>query len=478
MKTFRKIVALLLAVLCLFVCVACKKGEDPAKSEDQESHKTREITLAASSLQLPEGSGFSISFSDKNDSFSGVKTALPASGNQYINDLFATKLREYINDNKPAGASLAAVDTEICYRSEDKYSFGFALYFDLSEGDAREVQRLFLSADLAGGALLKLSDFLKASYFENSTVDEYVRTYLSSEFSGQYDPAKADALHYTGEEYSGFYVSGAGAKLQLQENVGASSALSVYLSNAALALYKRSGEVSTEEPENNTPDNYQPAKSGEKVVAMTFDDGPGSSSTSRLLDYLQSNGYKATFFVNGYNYSNLETDENAKALVRRAASIGCEIGNHTYAHAYFNKLTPEQRSYEINHNADLIYAACGVMPTLMRAPGGIFIEGMPEESEYFYISWSVDGGPNYEDWRRKSDSDGGQAVADAYLSNIYPGCIVLMHDIYNNSVDAAIKIMNSLASQGYRFVTVSELLDLENKEPDGSIYTSQNSTLN
>lgn len=470
----RRIGLILLSVLFVLPLFACAtEPVDTDAGKDQTTQKTNVIQLKASDLTLPEGSAFSILFSEKSEQFGGIKTAVPTCGNQYLNDLIATSVKDHLIAKAPADSTAAAVDVEACVRSEELYSFSFALYYDLPN-DTREVVRFWLSADVGGGALLTIGDIIQANYFEKGVVNDYVRSYLKEHYAGAYDVTKADALSVSKTALDNFFVKEAGVALSLKEEIGAASALTVYVSNAALVLYGRRGTTSETEPESNYSSDYTPVTQGEKVVAMTFDDGPGYNTTPRLLDYLEKNNFKATFFVNGYNYSNLE-NESAKAIVRRAVSLGCEIGNHSYSHPYFNKLTPEQRTYQLEHNADLIEAACGIYPNLFRAPGGTFPQGMPEADDYFYIYWDADG----EDWKYKNSDDvNAQELANRYLKLIRSGSIVLMHDIYAKSVDAAIIIMNTLKAQGYRFVTVSELLDLKDQVPSGIIYTSQNGTRN
>ena len=460
--------------LCLIPgLVSCSDnsvGTNPSQNHNGE--QTKDIIFVASSLVLPENSAFSFQFLENNESLGGIKTVLPTCGNGFINDLILSTIKTRISAFLPNGTSPAAVDIEDCKKAGDAYSFSFAIYYNTPENE-RAVVRFWLTADVSQGKLLALGDFIKSAYFEKGIVDKYTQVYLKEIYLGKYDVQKAESLLLPAESVDNFYVCDAGVVILLSDKIGAESELEIYISDSAIVLFNRKGEVSTTEPSDSFDGNYEPAKDGEKVIAMTFDDGPGSTSTNRLLDYIDANDIKVTFFVNGYNYSNLEKDEIAKAKLRRAVELGCEIGNHSYSHPYFHNLTPEQRTYQLEHNADLIEEACGVYPNIFRAPGGIFPLGMPESEDYFYIYWNADG----EDWKYKSENDP-QALAQRYLNLIGSGSIVLFHDIYSNSVDAAIIVMNTLKAQGYRFVTVSELLDLRNKVPDGTIYTSQYGTRN
>ncbi len=481
-----RLISLLLSgvlVLSLFSCTRKPAEENPSLSS--------EIDLQANSLTLPEGSAFAIkTFSAEESSF-GIPTALPESSNTALNDAIQQKISSLLLAYKPVDGSLTALDIVNCKKSADRYSFAFKVFYKLPSGEQTE-KLVWLSADFAAGTLLTLGEILDKSYFENGLVTAFCRTTCSEKFSGSYNAEALSAFEVSGTTYDSFYINSDGVTIVMGDAIGATVAIEVFVSNSMLAVFLQnqgggassgnsgnggngaSGGSSGSGHVTQYPADYRPASVGEKVVALTFDDGPGYSSTPRLLDYLEEKGYKATFFVNGYNFSDL-TNPAAQAILKRAVSLGSEVGNHSYSHPDFCSITPDQRTYQLEHNAELIENACGVYPNLFRAPGGSFPQGMPEANDYFYIYWTADG----EDWKYKNDPDmDAQALADHYLKLIRSGSIVLFHDVYNKSVDAAIIIMDTLAKEGYRFVTVSELLDLRGKTPDGTIYVSQTTTRN
>ncbi len=479
-RTLRNGLCLILAILCLFCCFACvKEPEGPDDSTDptiQQTEQTPTITLAASTLQLPEESAFILSFFEADEKLGGIKSARPTSANAYLNDLILDQVQLQINSLAPSDSKAAALDVLAVYQVESTYSFEFLAYYDLSDG-SRKVAPFFVSTDFTSGTILTLGNRIRLSNFENGNANEYVPAYLAEHFAGQYQADLIPAI--TADQRDGFYVSAGGATLVYPAgSIGNTDRLSVYIGDAAISQYRRTGTTPTEAPADLSGGDYQPAGENEKVVAMTFDDGPGGASTARLLDYLEQNNIKATFFINARNVANLENSASDQALLQRMVSLNCEVGNHSYSHPYFSKISVSDRIYQVEHNAELIEAACGVYPNLFRAPGGIFMKNQAYADDYFFIDWTVDGGSGTEDWRCKNDGDGGVHVANAYLNYIGPGSIVLMHDIYENSVSAAIIIMSNLKAQGYRFVTVSELLDLKNKVPDGTIYTSQTTSRN
>ena len=188
------------------------------------------------------------------------------------------------------------------------------------------------------------------------------------------------------------------------------------------------------------------ANSGGKVIALTFDDGPGPY-TAQLLDILDQHSAKATFFLIGSKVS-AQAD-----VLRRMHARGHQLGNHSWSHPELPKLPVDQIAGEIDRTNDAIKQATGVKPTVMRPPYGAVNGVVLEQLRLRGMSsilWSVDT----RDWAdRNSDIVCSRAVAGAR-----PGAIILMHDIHQTSVGAVPCILNALKQQGYSFVTVQGLL--------------------
>lgn len=182
-----------------------------------------------------------------------------------------------------------------------------------------------------------------------------------------------------------------------------------------------------------------------KMVALTFDDGPGAY-TGRLLDCLERNHAKATFFMVGTNVANY------KSTVKRMANLGCELGNHSYNHSSFTSLSYDSMRWQVTTTNNLIYSAAGAYPTLFRLPYGNGYNSSTVLSalQLPSIYWSIDP----RDWANTGDP---QHTVNAVLDSVQSGDIVLMHDIYYSTVRAAETIIPSLISRGYQLVTVSEL---------------------
>ena len=188
------------------------------------------------------------------------------------------------------------------------------------------------------------------------------------------------------------------------------------------------------------------ANSGNKVIALTFDDGPGPY-TAQLLDILDQHGAKATFFLIGSKVS------GQASVVRNIQARGHQLGNHSWSHPELPKLPVGQIAGEIDRTNDAIKQATGIKPTVMRPPYGAVNSVVLEQLRLHGMSsilWSVDT----RDWAdRNSDIVCSRAVAGAH-----PGAIILMHDIHQTSVGAVPCILSALKQQGYSFVTVQGLL--------------------
>lgn len=191
--------------------------------------------------------------------------------------------------------------------------------------------------------------------------------------------------------------------------------------------------------------------SKDKLVALTFDDGPGKF-TAELLDYLAAHHVHATFFLVGRNAARYP------ALIKRMDAEGHAIGNHTQNHARLPRLSAAGVKKEINDCNAVIRAAVGHDAVMLRAPGGnanATVKAVAKDMGLPIVYWSVDT----KDWQSRN-TDKIVSVAFAAKGGIKDGSIVLMHDIYRTTVDAAKIIIPRLEAQGYRFVTVPELLAL------------------
>lgn len=187
---------------------------------------------------------------------------------------------------------------------------------------------------------------------------------------------------------------------------------------------------------------YEPDKKT-KMVALTFDDGPGKY-TAELLDILEANGAKATFFMLGS-----EIDEEGGGNIQRMQALGCELGNHSYGHPNLKTLNKDQIKEEFQKTDELIAKYVGTGSTVARAPFGEQNGDITSLIDKPFIFWNSDT----EDWKNRN----AQMNVDAVFSNVVDGDIFLMHDIWPETVESCKTIIPELISQGYELVTVSEL---------------------
>lgn len=194
------------------------------------------------------------------------------------------------------------------------------------------------------------------------------------------------------------------------------------------------------------------------MIALTFDDGPYARVGNKIMDSLAQYGGKATFFVVGSRASTYKTE-----LIRMAAE-GHEIGNHTYDHKYLTSLSPAQIRAQVTDCANIVQSVCGVRPSLVRLPGGLKNSTVLANIDAPIIMWSIDT----RDWKTRN----AQASVDAVIGKVRDGDVVLMHELYEQSGQAALTIIPKLIEQGYQLVTVSELATYRGGLAKGTIYSS------
>lgn len=180
-----------------------------------------------------------------------------------------------------------------------------------------------------------------------------------------------------------------------------------------------------------------------KVVALTFDDGPNPATTPIVLDTLAKYKAKATFYVLG---SAIPGNE---AILKRAVAEGHEIGNHTWDHPSLTTLAPSAIKWQIDETNKVIQSTIGSVPKTIRPPYGATNATVQANLGMYQMLWDVDT----LDWKNRNT----QAILANVQSQLRPGAVILMHDIHATTAEALPVVMEYLVSQGYSFVTVSEL---------------------
>ena len=190
--------------------------------------------------------------------------------------------------------------------------------------------------------------------------------------------------------------------------------------------------------------SYQ-AKKQQKLVALTFDDGPNAATTPQALDILAKYHVKGTFFMLGKNIAGNEQ------LVKRVHDEGHEIGNHSWSHPQLPTLALEQAKKQIEDTQAALRAVIGESPKMMRPPYGAINNTLRNAVDMSFIMWNVDS----LDWKNRNTG----SIMEQVKKQTYPGSIILMHDIHQTTINALPSVIEYLKKNGYTLVTVSELLN-------------------
>ena len=190
----------------------------------------------------------------------------------------------------------------------------------------------------------------------------------------------------------------------------------------------------------------------EKYVALTFDDGPSGRFTRRLLEGLEARDARATFLLCGYRL------KQYPELARQMLDQGHELGLHGYSHRDMRGLSRREIGKEIMDTEALMPEGCRI--TFLRPPGGFITDGVRQVARarnYALLGWSVDP----LDWKVRDTA----AICSSVTDCVRDGDIVLLHDMSDSSVDAALEIIDRLQEADFSFVTVSELMRLRSIRP-------------
>lgn len=191
-------------------------------------------------------------------------------------------------------------------------------------------------------------------------------------------------------------------------------------------------------------EGYPAEKKEKKTVALTFDDGPHDKWTPLLLDGLRERGVKVTFFLMGENISGNEE------IVRQMSRDGHLIGNHSFKHIQLTRAGMEEVCASFEKTGDLIEELTGSRPQYVRPPYGDWNEELECRTNLTTVLWDVDS----LDWSYKNR----RRVVNKVCREVEDGDIILMHDIFQSSQEAALEIIDRLQAEGWEFVTVDELM--------------------
>lgn len=197
---------------------------------------------------------------------------------------------------------------------------------------------------------------------------------------------------------------------------------------------------------------FTPFQVNGSYVALTFDDGPDPELTPKLLDLLAAHHAKATFFVIG------KRAMQYPQILLRELRDGHEIGNHSWSHARLLEIPDTAVREELQKTHIAIRNVTGASPVLMRPPGGALsarqAQWIGREFGYRTILWDLHG----FDWVRPPPSP--DAISERIVAGIHPGAVILCHDTQAATLEAVPAILSQLEAKQFKFVTVSELVQL------------------
>lgn len=352
--------------------------------------------------------------------------------------------------------------------NEHMYSLVFTSYQITGGANGQTIIKPF-NIDTAENKILTLSDIMNSDKAAVDHIISIVKEKLKKQEAASYifdeellrvlkNPSewKWSINNETFTLYFNEYEIAAGAAGTIQVDIPLTS-LRSYLNKD---LMKKWNITQKDEDEKEKPlPKPAPLDPKGKYVALTFDDGPHPKVTPRVLKTLEKYGAKATFFMLGVQV------EYYPNMAKKVADAGHEIGNHSEGHPNLANMSLSEVRKQITKASERIEAATGRKPTLFRPPYGAIndsVKKVTKEQKTPIILWSVDS----LDWKSKN----AQAVNKEVAKHIRPGSIVLMHDIHASTADALPQMLESLKKQGYQFVTVSQLLSLNESKGNGPYY--------
>ena len=320
----------------------------------------------------------------------------------------------------------------------------------------------FWTFDKKSGEVISLNDLTEQSEKATEEIVAAARNNINETIKQRQQPELDLSETITQETLSNFVIIDGGNSLawpigQASLLPSAYGEMTIKVPIAAVAKYlqnptarKLANIPKPPEPKPEpTPAPATPAPApttGNKVIALTFDDGPGPH-TAHLLDILDQYGAKATFFLIGSKVS------GQASIVRSIQARGHQLGNHSWSHPELPKLPVDQIASEIDRTNEAIRQATGITPSILRPPYGAVNGVVLEQLRLRGMSsilWSVDT----RDWADRNS----QIVCSRAVAGARPGAIILMHDIHQTSVGAVPCILSALKQQGYSFVTMQGLL--------------------
>ena len=413
-------------------------------------------------------SGIRSKFVTRNNKREKVSIEYPITENKKINRTVAEAIDKIDNDFRSTVLLATVFDrpmTEtISYQVTHNNLVALSIIINIKQDmhGAHPVSLThFWTFDKKSGEIISLEDFTEQSNEAIEAIISYAKDNIAQTIKKRDKPELDLNGIITKETLSNFVITDNGNSLAwplgqaslLPSSYGEMtitvpiSSVSKYLQNPTARKLANIPKPPEPKPEP-APAPAAPAPApttGNKVIALTFDDGPGPY-TAHLLDILDQYSAKATFFLIGSKVS------GQASVVRSIQARGHQLGNHSWSHPELPKLSVDQIAGEIDRTNEAIKQATGVKPSILRPPygaaNGVVLEQLRLRG-MSSILWSVDT----RDWADRNS----QIVCSRAVAGARPGAVILMHDIHQTSVNAVPCILSSLKQQGYSFVTIQRL---------------------
>lgn len=451
--------AIAVMVLVMVVSVGSLYGYQQYQlRKDQEFIETLFVPLNTS-----EKSYGTKQIETKNEPYYLSYVAYPKGENDKLNQLINSKLLE-LQKEFVDKASLKKIEQtqkkpilQIDYDTIEASDDVLVILFEIREtnliGSQTDYKQAVINFDQTANQELVILDYLKQPANLRQIAQLYIKQLKSQVNSSEYTNIQ-QIMAPVEENYQPLYLNKDHLVLRIMpQKLGENQTQPVLLE----LDFKTIQSLLTIEFKDNryqlikVDENKPPQVVKEKVVALTFDDGPFTPVELKIIDYLKSMNANATFFVLGNRISTYP--ESIEAMHKN----GFEVANHSYSHPDYTKISLTALDEQIKKTNAAIEAITNQKVKFIRLPFGKTNASVSAHIDYPMINWSIDS----EDWRLRNPQD----IYNNVMKQVHPGGIILMHSLYNTTYESLKLIVPKLINDGYRIVSVSELYDIYGIEP-------------
>ena len=470
----KKLLYLFTIIIILAACQSPEKAEQNTSSvkgsQGEENNPEETEQKESKSIEESNYPGIDIITEIEDTETLNASTQYPETAVDSIDD----SIKQYIEGERryfdrqleelEAPSSGQEAIFNLSYETErvddDLYTFDFTTYM-FTYGANGETRKNIIMADVEEGEVIEGQEIFDDTAENRGLLYDYILEYAEEDEDLSrylFEDELKEWIEAPDNDFNNVYITNVGLSLsfnQYEIAAGAAGSIEVEIpSDKARNLVKEeytqfltaSDEEDDTEKEEDAEAKVYTERSIDKQakkVALTFDDGPHPEHTLNILNTLDQYDAKATFFMQG---KRVEYYMNA---AKEVAERGHEIGNHSMNHPDFTTLSFEQIDFEVSRTNQLIMQATGLKPTVFRPPYGSTNEEINNFINMEPVLWTIDT----EDWKNK-DPD---IIEERIRVNMHDDAIILMHDIHGTTAQALPDILGYLSSEGYEFVTVSEL---------------------